>query len=320
MTKDRRNSVKHWENEDDEKEMEQLKRSQRQRRRASEFVKNEEKNGNASRSSQFVLPLAIAIVVVIIAVYISYSKQATDQRKPQQQAQKTVKEEKIVKQEKKAQPEGQEEYNVDMNNPHVKLLMDSFFKDIARICKPLNKECYVVMDRYRRDTDGKFITHRILKAEKYPGLVLSSVTLRPILEMTEFDENTRNSALWFFNKKSIDFAYIHLHLGLPFVMESLSFKPKRQQTALLIGMAGGSMSSFYGEYAKDFNLQVTVVEFDRLMAEVGEKYFGHEESDRVKVVIDDGANFAKTARSEAEVFREQETIRDMSAILSDDGE
>lgn len=63
-------------------------------------------------------------------------------------------------------------------------------------------------------------------------------------------------------------------------------------------MAGGSTSSFYGEYAKDFNLQVTVVEFDRLMAEIGEKYFGHEESDRVKVVIDDGANFAKTARSE----------------------
>ncbi|PAV71847.1 hypothetical protein WR25_12471 [Diploscapter pachys] len=254
MTKDRRNSVKHWENEDDEKEMERLKRSQRQRRRASEFVKNEEKNGNARRSSQFVLPLAIAIIAVIIAVYISYSKQATDQRKPQQQAQKTVKEEKIVKQEKRAQSEEQEEYNVDMNNPHVKLLMDSFFKDIARICKPLNKECYIVMDRYRQDTDGKFITHRILKAEKYPG------------------------------------------------------------------MAGGSMSSFYGEYAKDFNLQVTVVEFDRLMAEVGEKYFGHEESDRVKVIIDDGANFAKTARSEADVFREQETILDMSAILSDDGE
>lgn len=30
-----------------------------------------------------------------------------------------------MKQEKKAQPEEQEEYSVDMNNPHVKLLMDS---------------------------------------------------------------------------------------------------------------------------------------------------------------------------------------------------
>lgn len=63
MTKDRRNSVKHWENEDDEKEMERLKRAQRQRRRASEFVKDEAKSENASRSSQFVLPLAIAIIV-----------------------------------------------------------------------------------------------------------------------------------------------------------------------------------------------------------------------------------------------------------------
>uniref|UniRef100_A0A1B0CKW4 Putative spermine/spermidine synthase n=1 Tax=Lutzomyia longipalpis TaxID=7200 RepID=A0A1B0CKW4_LUTLO len=75
---------------------------------------------------------------------------------------------------------------------------------------------------------------------------------------------------------------------------------KRSPNILLIGLGGGGLCIFLQKCLKNSN--ITAVEIDPAMLNVATEFFGLEQSEHLKVVIDDGINFLKEAAERGDTY------------------
>lgn len=77
------------------------------------------------------------------------------------------------------------------------------------------------------------------------------------------------------------------------MLAALPLHPQGRRIAML-GLGGGYLPGLFQAYLPDYHL--TVVEVDRLVAELAQTYFGFQPGGNINLVIDDGRDFLESQR------------------------
>lgn len=128
-----------------------------------------------------------------------------------------------------------------------------------------------------------------------------------------------------------------MQIAIGFITEALSTESSEKQHVLMIGLGGGSSSSFLSilhnldltvrwplfPFCELFQVETTVVEIDEFMVKLAEEYFNHlTEPGVTNVIVQDGVQFVEDAVEGGEFERRRPielacSVRRYHSILLD---
>ncbi|CAJ0951803.1 unnamed protein product, partial [Mesorhabditis belari] len=172
---------------------------------------------------------------------------------------------------------------------------------IHRFCG-LFKDCYHVSDVARRNAKSdRLEVSRDFISDTLPNGALTRVHLQ-IPEDLSNDQN-RDTSKWEVNKRLISMPLIKYMLASGFMLEVLKEETKdpNHNRILSFGLGGGALQNFIAELHQ-FTINITTVEIDPTIAEVGQRFFGFRPTDTNRVIIADGIEYSKELKDKGESF------------------
>ncbi|KAK6760021.1 hypothetical protein RB195_021518 [Necator americanus] len=169
----------------------------------------------------------------------------------------------------------------------ILLLIGTVLFAIDEMCSEKFFDCYLIADLYDNKTERP-LAFRVLRLKGHGGfLQLSKARLLIPQPMSYKTLDTRK---WELDKTTVRLRYARMMISGIFFSEAVEYNSPKVGNVLMFGLGGGVINNYLTTMpGQKFN--VTVVDIDPVMKRIAEKWYGFEETDMHRIIVEDGVEF-----------------------------
>ncbi|KAK6757357.1 hypothetical protein RB195_015279 [Necator americanus] len=172
-------------------------------------------------------------------------------------------------------------------------------RQVDEMCSETTKYCFLISE-YVQNVSGRVLVFRELQL-KQDGPQLRLSYARVLVPKQLSYPMLLNTRSWKIDKTTVLLTYARTMIAGVFFSDAVKYDSPKIHNVLIIGLGGGVINNYLSSMPNQ-KLNITVVDIDPVMKRVAEKWYGFQESNLHRIVIDDGIEYSRKASEKGEKF------------------